>query len=205
MIEYLKVLLTPHMIWGLIVVFFAFRFKSSFRLLLEAITDRIKNVKGYEKTKDGHKLIFAESQLEKEENILPNTSETPPIGVHENKNDIHWVEDDEQDIGNLRSLVKSERATRYLWEYRYLNYFFARVTQLVLDWLIEQKIPITKTYFENYWLQLIPSEEERNIILNVLKAHYIIVIHENELIEVSPKGLEYHEWRGVLPAVEAKA
>ena len=52
--------------------------------------------------------------------------------------------------------------------------------------------------FDTVWMPAIPSPEERNAIINALQAHYLIQI-ENGLIEVSPKGREYIEWRGELP------
>ena len=93
MIEYFKIILSPHMVWGGILVFFAFRFKSSFSQLLAAFVDRIKNVQGYKKTKDGHEFTFKDLQSSNEDKVLPNISDSPPIGSPEKTADFVWPED----------------------------------------------------------------------------------------------------------------
>lgn len=204
MIEFLQVMFSPHMVWGGILIFFAFRFKSSFSSLLAAITDRIKNVQGYKKTKEGHELTFNSSQANSEDKVLPNVSNEPPEGSPERTDDTGWSEDNTQDVKTLRELVKTERASRYLWEYRYLNYFLARKTQVVLDWLINCKNPPTIEFFDNYWFHTIPDKNEREVVINVLKGHYLIQLLDGDLISVSPKGNEYQEWRGPLPPLPDK-
>ena len=199
MIEFLKVILSPHIVWGGILIFFAFRFKSSFSQLLNAITDRVKNVQGYKKTKEGHELTFRSEQSSENVKILPNTSDTPPIGSPEKIDGSIWSEDNTKDLQTVRQLVKSERAMRYLWEYRYLNYFFARKTQLILDWFVGLESPSSYDLFDNFWFQLIPDKKERQTIIDVLSAHFLIQLIEGNIIEVTPKGREYHEWRGPLP------
>jgi len=202
MTELLKVLLSPHIVWGGILVFFAFKFKDSFSKLLGAITDRIKNVQGYKKTKDGHEVIFGSEQQTNDENILPNSSDSAPNVQPETAGQSVWLEDNTEGTIELRQIVKAERATRYLWEYRYLNYFLARHTQLVLDWLVSLESPPTYQLFENFWFQLIPEEKERKTVLDVLSAHYLIQISEAGLINATPKGIEYRQWRGPLPQLK---
>lgn len=199
MVEFLKVILSPHIVWGGILIFFALRFKSSFSSLIGAITDRIKNVRGYKKTKEGHELTFTSAQASSEDKVLPNVSNEPPQGSPEETGNTGWLEDNTQDVNTLNQLVKTERASRYLWEYRYLNYFFARHTQVVLDWFVGCESPPTFELFENFWFHMIPDKNERKIVLDALSAHYLIQASEGGLIEVTPKGREYHQWRGSLP------
>jgi hypothetical protein len=52
--------------------------------------------------------------------------------------------------------------------------------------------------YDSVWLPLIPSAEERRAIITALQAHYLILV-QNELVEVTPKGREYIAWRGPLP------
>jgi len=199
MIELLEIVLSPHMVWASVLVFFAFRFKTSFSKLLEAITDRIKNVQGYKKTKDGHEVIFRDLPQSEKDNLFPNSNDSTPNVQPESVGLSVWPEDNTQDISALRQFVKTERASRYLWEYSYLNFFLARHTQLVLDWLISRDVPTTHQEFEEFWQQLIPEEKERSAVLGALSAHFLIVRTGSGPITTTPKGAEYHQWRGPLP------
>jgi hypothetical protein len=109
---------------------------------------------------------------------------------------------DQKQLEEVRALFDAERARAYLWEYRYLNYFLALQTQHVLDWLASLPSRTSVMLLDTVWLPAIPSVEERRAIIDALQAHYLVQI-ENGLIEVSPKGREYIEWRGPLP--ESKA
>jgi len=197
MIEYLQLLLAPHIVWAGVLIFFAFKFRSGFSSLLAAITDRIRSVKGYRKTKEGHELTFSESQ-QVDAKSLPNTSATPPEVTHEKNDDFTWPEDTTEDIAEIKTLVKAERSSRYLWEYNYLNFFFQRHTQYVLDWFVERDCEIPLDEYHGYWKKFIKSERERKAVLDVLLAHFMLEIKENR-INVTPKGREYHEWRGPMP------
>ena len=89
-------------------------------------------------------------------------------------------------------LTLNHIATTYLWEYRYLNYFFVRGTQEVLDWLIGLVQSTTYAHFDSIWLPIIPSANERQSIINALQAHHLIQCDdETGLIQVNPKGHEY--------------
>lgn len=187
MVEFLKVILSPHIVWGGILVFFAFRFKSNFSQLLKAITDRVKNVQGYKKTKEGHELTFRKEQSSENDKILPNTSDNPPTGSPEKIDESIWSEDSTENITLLRELVKPERAMRYLWKYRYLNYFFARHTQLVLDWFVGLESSPSYQLFDNFWFQLIPDKEERQTVIDVLSAHFLIQLTEGDIMRLPQK------------------
>ena len=41
------------------------------------------------------------------------------------------------------ALIKAERERAYLWEYRYLNLFLVRGTQMVLEWFAARESPTT--------------------------------------------------------------
>ena len=102
----------------------------------------------------------------------------------------------------LQQAMLAERARAYLWEYRYLNYFLVLSTQRVLDWLASLSAAITVTAYDTFWQPLIPSAEQRRTILAVLESHNLIVFR-GDLIEVTPKGREYIQWRGPLPNLPA--
>lgn len=100
----------------------------------------------------------------------------------------------------IEHLVRSHIANTYLWEYRFLNYYLARGTQVVLDWLAGLPQPTTYAHFDSFWLPLIPSANERQAIINALQNHHL-VMHDakTNMLTVTPKGHEYLEWRGELP------
>jgi hypothetical protein len=62
-------------------------------------------------------------------------------------------------------LLQAERAAARLWEYRYLNRFLARSTQVVLDWLIGLQQATTINAFEAYWMPVITDADQRRTSL----------------------------------------
>lgn len=103
-----------------------------------------------------------------------------------------------EDQERLVEFLKSERARAALWEYRYLNLFLVPHTQRVLDWLIALPQRTTLQMVDAFWLPIIHSPEERRAVLNALQAHHLIAI-QGEMVEVTPKGREYVQWRGPSP------
>jgi hypothetical protein len=196
-LKILELILTPHIVWGGILVFFAYRFKNSFSILIESLSDRVKNVKGYKKTKDGHEVLFSEAQSINEPPAKTEiTSESP--NVISKPNNASWPEDLTDDTDALRNEVKSERAKAYYWEYCYLNFFLVRHTQLVLDWLVSKNSKDTKPSFHNYWKEYIVSEQERENVLSALNGHSLVIFQQDEIL-VTPKGNDYYNWRGAMP------
>lgn len=99
-------------------------------------------------------------------------------------------------IPELEARLRIERANAYRWEYAYLNYQLVLRTQAVLDWLYRQKdqpppaLPWFRTYFSGV------STNEQDAMLDVLEQHYLI-LYVGECIQLTPKGCEYVEWRGL--------
>lgn len=179
--EYLKIILSPQIIVGLIVIFFAFQFKENIKKLI----DRIANIK----LPGGGEL--ATPQKEKEFGDLkepPIPQEVLPVLPGELKLNA-------EEVKSVKELFNAERAKAYLWEYRYLNYYLAPNTQKVLDWLSSFEQRSTIDYFDTLWMQAIQNADERLAIVNALQKHHLILITDN-LIVVTPKGKEYIEWRG---------
>jgi hypothetical protein len=100
----------------------------------------------------------------------------------------------------IEEMFRAERAKAYLWEYRYLDHFYVLKTQWVLDWLASLPQRTTFGVHDAFWMPMIPDVQERRTIINVLQAHHIIFRDAGtDLIEVTPKGREYIEWRGPVP------
>jgi len=185
-LEYLKVLLT----WPVLLASVALVFMSQFREDLKSLILRIAKIKfpgGAEVSTPQSSRLAAE-----ENKPAPEPNDQPLItGLPENLTP--------QQTSQVEELIRSHIATAYLWEYRYLNLFLARGTQMVLDWLIGLTHPVTDSYFDSTWLPLIPSASERQAIITALQAHHLIQHDPSGLITVTPKGREYQEWRGALP------
>lgn len=189
-LEYLKVLLSAQVVAGAVIVAFLLRFKPEIGNLLNRIA-KIKFPGGEVST----------SQIERSNEELPAKGEQPqpqpaepsrtallpgnlPIGTEQ--------------MQSLQEAFQAERARAFLWEYRYLNYFLARSSQRVLDWLAGLGVRTTTDTFDAFWLPVFPNAQERQAIIGALQAHYLVVL-AGELIEVTPKGREYLQWRGPLP------
>lgn len=185
-LEYLKVMSTPQIVIGAIGLVFLFLFRENIKSLIQRIA-KIKFPGSAE-------LLTSQSERQIKENkreVKPLPSPEAPLpGFPSGLNP--------QQLSTVENILKAERATSRLWEYRYLNYFLVYRTQLVLDWLINLNQPTTFSYFDAEWLPVIPSASEREAIISVLQAHHIIQVNEGA-IDISPKGLEYQQWRGDLP------
>ncbi len=97
-------------------------------------------------------------------------------------------------------LIQSERANAALWEYRYLNQFLVRSTQLVLDWIAGLPNGISTAFFDSQLQAHISLANERFAILNALQRHHLISVRDG-LIQVTDKGREYLSWRGPMPPI----
>ena len=183
-LEYIKVLTSPAILALAGVIFFILYYKAEISALLTKPL-RIRFPGGEVTT----------SQLEKATEALPNAEVgVPPAPPPQLPQNVLTPEQVQQ----IEDAFKAERARAALWEYRYLNYFLARSTQHVLDWLGGLGVNTTTAMLDSFWLPFIPSAAERNAIITALQAHHLIQIH-GEVIEVTPKGREYIQWRGPLP------
>ena len=191
-LEYLKVFLSPQMVVGLVLAFLFWLFRVEVRSLLS----RVATIRW------GQAEISAPQQPSEPTNLsdkkqaekMPETPAPPlPEGINVSQ----------QDGERLRQAMLAERARAHYWEYRYLNYFYAMGTQRVLDWLISLPNPVTFTTYDALWQPFIAMAEQRRIIIQVLEEHNLIVMR-GDLIEVTPKGHEYAQWRGPLPQTSSK-
>lgn len=185
-LEYLKVILSPQIIIGVIGLVFLFFFRED----IKALILRIAKIK----FPGGTEVLTSQSERQiKEEKIEQKPLPSPELSLPGLPADLT-----PQQRFTVENTLKAERATSRLWEYRFLNYFLVNRTQVVLDWLINLNQPTTLNYFDAAWLPVIPSANEREAIISALQAHHLIQVNEVD-IEISPKGLEYQQWRGDLP------
>jgi len=185
-LEYFKVFLSAPPIAGTLAAIFLTLFRSEIRKLIRR-TASIRFPGGELSTSQIERA--AEELVENpEETRLPSAEPASlPPGL--------TLSPDEQQ--KLIEFIKAERARAALWEYRFLNLYLVRNTQRVLDWLTSLGQRTTVRLFDAFWAPFIPNPEERKAILDALANNHIIQI-SGELIEVTPKGWEYIQWRGYL-------
>lgn len=171
-LEYFKVFLSTPVIGGLVAIVALIFLGGEIKALIQRIA-KIRLPGGSE---------VSTSQIEKAIEAPSGRADPPnPIGgspVLETDNPTA------QDFQRLKQHFDAERIRAFLWEYRYLNFFLVRHTQQFLDWLIGLQNPTTVPH-------------ERQAVLNALLTHHLIQLN-GELIEVTPKGREYVQWRGPL-------
>ena len=185
-LEYFKIFLSPQMVTGMVVVVVLCKFKRSIEALIArivkfrlpgggelSITQSERSSESPEKTKD--------MQPAPEPVSLPDGLTLTPEQVNEAK-----------------GYIEALKANAAIWEYRYLNYFLVPTTQTVLNWLDSLKQGTTLSLFENLWISLTPSSNERKAIIGALESHSLIKV-TGELVEITPKGKGYIQWRGPLP------
>lgn len=93
-------------------------------------------------------------------------------------------------VDEFNAKLITERMFTTLWEYRYMNHYFAVSTQAVLNWLVQIDKQITKEQYGSVWLHRINKPEERGAILQALENHGCIKV-EDGYLSVTPKGKEY--------------
>ena len=182
LLEYLKLFLSSQVVIGVVAATFMLLFKNELRSLL----NRIASIK------IGSTVLSApqpETKEEKSKKITVTENVELPKEVN--------VSDPEVEKA-LQHAFQAERARAHLWEYRYLNNFLVLNTQKVLDWLISVESPPTFSMYDAWWNQIIPTAQERRAVINALEEHNLVAF-DNELVNVTPKGHEYAEWRGSIP------
>ena len=187
-LEYLKVLLTGPVLFSLTALVFIIIFKEDIKSLILRIA----------------KIKFPGGELH-------SVPQSKKMAVEEKSAPEPAVDNEQQIIGlpvdltskqrsEVEEIIRSHIATAYVWEYRYLNFFLARSSQLVLDWMVTLSQPITYSFYESIWIPNIPSSVERSAVIDALQAHHLIQFNESRLFEITPKGREYHGWRGPIPS-----
>lgn len=183
-LEYLKAFLSTQVVIGIAFFYFLHIFREDIKALLLRVA-KIKFPGGTE---------VSTSQAEKQGKEVDENTKLPSPPQDE----ITLLDSlQPEQTQKFKELFYAERARAYLWEYRYLNYFLVLKTQKVLDWFASLSSRTSVDFYDSAWLPYIPSAEERNAVIQALQTHYLIMI-QNNLIEVTPKGKEYIQWRGPL-------
>ncbi|MFN3698369.1 MAG: hypothetical protein ACK4VO_13100 [Pseudobdellovibrio sp.] len=172
LIEILKLILAWPFISLIIFSIFVFNFKSSIANWFS-----------------GLRIQYGNATLTSQAFVQENTKISEPPDTPEN------LALPSTEHTTVNSDVKLWRAAAYIWEYRYLNYFLQFRTQQVLDWLYDCKEAVPVPVATSFWTNIIPSANERDSIVGALTKHYLISI-EGEKITITPKGIEYVEFRG---------
>jgi hypothetical protein len=187
-LEYLKVILT----WPVLSTLVSLVFILLFREDLKALILRIAKIK----LPGGTEIDTPQSARLATEDKKPAPQAGPQVQQAISDLPSNLTPEQRTDV---EALLRSSIANSYLWEYRYLNYFLARSTQVLLDWLVGLQSPTTYALYDSFWLPLIPSANERQAMIAALLAHHLIHQDSSGLIRVNPKGKEYQQWRGALP------
>lgn len=181
LLEYLKVLLS----WPVVVGVGATVGTLWFKAELRALINRIASLEF-----PGGKLVTQQAKMDEEAAVdaVPPVSATdtaPPA--------LQNLQLTPQDQAVVRDAFAAERTAARMWEYRFLNYFFAPATQHVLDWLIGLNQATTEDAYDAFWMNRIPQGAERQAILHALQKHLCIQV-DGPAIRVSDKGREYAAW-----------
>lgn len=187
-LEYLKVILTAPVFSGVIAGLVLFLFNEDIKALLKRVA-KIKFPGGAEVSTPQSNMLAEEDDKNPPE--LPNQPiHGLPLGLTPEQNQT------------VEQIIRSHISNAYLWEYRYLNLFLVRATQMVLDWLAACTQPVTYAQYDSLWLPTVPAAVERQAIFNALQAHHLINYEpQTGLISITPKGQEYRSWRGELPPI----
>lgn len=186
-LEFLKVLLSPQIIAGIVGTVLIVVFREDIRALLRRDA-KIRLPGGFE---------LSTSQAARTSEVgssIPNPPETPkkvPVSLPQG------VTLPPDQVEKVRQAFQAEQARASLWEYRYLNLFLVFRTQSVLDWLAALKDRATIGLFDTIWLPVIPDLNERKAVLQALQAHNLVEL-DGPLISVTPKGFHYLSFRGPL-------
>lgn len=188
-LEYLRAILSTPVIVGAIALIFIHLFRKQ----MGGLIDRVWRIKF-----PGGEL--SASQQERARELEPPAA-TGPLSARDVNLPANVNLNPEQ-TGQVLHLIQSERANATLWEYRYLNYYLVRNTQMVLDWLASQPQPLSLRLVDSLLQPTIPDTNERAAIVNALQTHHLITV-VGDAINVTPKGRDYLQWRGPLAPINA--
>jgi hypothetical protein len=71
-------------------------------------------------------------------------------------------------------LLTSKQEEVTFWRFQYLSLFLVPITKTVLRWFANQRIPPTKTFYEENWKPVIVDPQQREMIFMVLHHHSLI-------------------------------
>lgn len=187
-LDYIKVLLSPAVIGGVLLLVFVRMFRPEIAKLIERIA-RIRFPGGSVETSQAERL-----EKEPPVRLQPTATVAASAVTLPTPLTPEAVED----------LVRTERAAATEWEFRYLDYFLVHDAHEVLAWLVERPSPPSLDLYNSYWQSSIPKPNERSAIFEALESHGLIALHDGR-IEVTAKGRAYREWRRLFYAAVGRA
>jgi hypothetical protein len=179
-LEYLKVFLSPQIVWGIVLLVFLWLFKDD----VCALMLRIAKIK----LPGGSEILATQSGMENKES---SPKKGPPPEPQEPKLSPENLTLTPKQVQEIKAVFDAERNRATFWEYEYLNLYLVPNTQKVLEWLAKLPQPTTIALADNLWSPLIPQVSERRAILEALESHYLVQRTAGDLLEVTPKGHEY--------------
>lgn len=118
------------------------------------------------------------------------------VGVGE---DVAGGTPSENEAETLRQQVRAMTEAAAMWEFRYLNRFLVRRTQLMLQWFADREdFPPTLLSYDALFSDSIPDARERTAVLDALLQHHLVQ-RVDGLLKISNKGKLFLQWRGPLP------
>lgn len=181
-LEYLKVVLSWPVVVGIGSIIAGVCFKEEVRGLINRISSF--KILGQELATQQSKI---DSEVAEDGAVQPVPADDAPLLA------LDGFQLTPAQQAQIRETFTAERAAARIWEYRYLNYFFAPSTQAVLDWLVALGAGTTFDAYEAYWVNRIPYAGERQAVIHALQMHLCIQI-DGPTIAVSEKGKEYQAW-----------
>jgi len=160
---------------------------------------------------DMHREIQA--LIQTAETLQPGDPQNQPPEQPKHLTNLPSPQPQNSDAGQPAELVSGEAAVPVVselvqlrqrsifWEYKFLNMFLVYRTQWTLGWLIDQQARGKQTPLAAFDAELAGQHvamEERVAVLQALEAH-LLVTRDNDLLNVTDKGLDYAQWRGPLP------
>ena len=100
--------------------------------------------------------------------------------------------------GDLEQQVIHAYRQAYEWKFAYLNTFYVLNTKNVLSWF-SRFSPQTKQFFNQYWQQTIPDNDERNVILDVL-VQYGMLQSDGINYQITTQGYHFLQYIGYIPS-----
>lgn len=171
-LEYVRAILSPQMIAGLVVVALLVLFTSDLKRLLARVA-KLRFPGGSEVT----------LQIER------SLTERAGLNVHDPAAAPALPENPTRD--QVDNTIGAYQAVARMWEFRYLGYFLAHDTQWALDWIAGASGATVGV------LDLLYAAPERDAILDALRKHGLIE-QRGDSLKVSDKGRGYITFRGPL-------
>lgn len=185
-LNYLKVFLSAPVIAGAVVLTFFWLFRRE----TSGVIGRIFRVRF-----PGGELLA--SQHERAELDPSVAGRTPTLSQVQEIQVPSGVPLSPTQAQELRQLIQSEHSNALLWEYRFLNLYLVRATQLLLGWLATFEQPVSVHFVDSSVQTHIGNPEERGAMLAALANHHLITV-TSERVQVTHKGRDYLQWRGPL-------